>query len=249
MTVTPLGRDQDCSLKIREPDVPASWFLDPGGWSKTAAVSLYFIFSGICTLSLFPDCLNFSGRTIQEGRLQQPGDLKRLQHGLVHWDCLSFLGCITYSESKLCEREEQCAKTEIIVQRSSTEGWLYFHTQANPINAEMLESDNVITFSGLANSSSYHTFLLDEERSRLYVGAKDHIFSFNLVNIKDYQKIVWPVSYTRRDECKWAGKDILKECANFIKVLKAYNHTHLYACGTGAFHPICTYIEVGHHPE
>ncbi|KAL6042708.1 hypothetical protein STEG23_024380 [Scotinomys teguina] len=52
MTVTPLGRDQDCSLKIREPDVPASWFLDPGGWSKTAAVRLYFIFPGICTLSL-----------------------------------------------------------------------------------------------------------------------------------------------------------------------------------------------------
>uniref|UniRef100_A0A2K6EZA3 Semaphorin 3A n=1 Tax=Propithecus coquereli TaxID=379532 RepID=A0A2K6EZA3_PROCO len=114
---------------------------------------------------------------------------------------------------------------------------------------EMLESNNVITFNGLANSSNYHTFLLDEERSRLYVGAKDHIFSFNLVNIKDFQKIVWPVSYTRRDECKWAGKDILKECANFIKVLKAYNQTHLYACGTGAFHPICTYIEIGHHPE
>ncbi|KAL6086785.1 hypothetical protein STEG23_031115 [Scotinomys teguina] len=52
MTVTPLGRDQDCSLKIREPDVPAPWFLDPGGWSKTAAVRLYFIFPGICTLSL-----------------------------------------------------------------------------------------------------------------------------------------------------------------------------------------------------
>lgn len=114
---------------------------------------------------------------------------------------------------------------------------------------EMMDSNNVITFNGLANSSSYHTFLLDEERSRLYVGAKDHIFSFNLVNIKDFQKIMWPVSYTRRDECKWAGKDIQKECANFIKVLKAYNHTHLYACGTGAFHPICTYIEVGHHPE
>ncbi|KAL6061556.1 hypothetical protein STEG23_000999, partial [Scotinomys teguina] len=53
MTVTPLGRDQDCSLKIREQDVPASWFLDPGGWSKTAAVRLFFIFPGICTLSLF----------------------------------------------------------------------------------------------------------------------------------------------------------------------------------------------------
>ncbi|KAL6078615.1 hypothetical protein STEG23_020851, partial [Scotinomys teguina] len=52
MTVTPLGRDQDCSLKNREPDVRLSWFLDPGGWSKTAAVGLYFIFPGICTLSL-----------------------------------------------------------------------------------------------------------------------------------------------------------------------------------------------------
>ncbi|KAL6034708.1 hypothetical protein STEG23_001687 [Scotinomys teguina] len=52
ITVTPLGRDQDCSLKIREPDVPASWFLDSGGWSKTTAVRLYFIFPGICTLSL-----------------------------------------------------------------------------------------------------------------------------------------------------------------------------------------------------
>ncbi|KAL6035969.1 hypothetical protein STEG23_038414, partial [Scotinomys teguina] len=52
MTVTPLGQDQDCSLKNRELDVRFSWFLDPGGWSKTAAVGLYFIFPGICTLSL-----------------------------------------------------------------------------------------------------------------------------------------------------------------------------------------------------
>ncbi|XP_006896203.1 PREDICTED: semaphorin-3A isoform X2 [Elephantulus edwardii] len=114
---------------------------------------------------------------------------------------------------------------------------------------EMVESNNLVNFNGLSNSSSYNTFLLDEERSRLYVGAKDHIFSFNLINIKDFEKIVWPVSYMRRNECMWAGKDILKECANFIKVLTAYNQTHLYACGTGAFHPICTYIQIGYHPE
>ncbi|KAL6076478.1 hypothetical protein STEG23_020596 [Scotinomys teguina] len=52
MTAMPLGWDQDCSLKNREPDGPASWFLDPGGWSKATAVGLYFIFPGICTLSL-----------------------------------------------------------------------------------------------------------------------------------------------------------------------------------------------------
>ncbi|KAL6086717.1 hypothetical protein STEG23_032493, partial [Scotinomys teguina] len=40
MTVTPLGRDQDCSLKNREPDVlallvPGSWRLGQGrhGWT------------------------------------------------------------------------------------------------------------------------------------------------------------------------------------------------------------------------
>ncbi|KAM6201592.1 semaphorin-3A [Rhynchocyon petersi] len=114
---------------------------------------------------------------------------------------------------------------------------------------EMLESNSLITFSGLANSSNYHTFLVDEERRRLYVGAKDHIFSLNLDNVKDFQKIVWPASYSRRNECRWTGKDIMKECANYVTVLKAYNQTHLYACGTGAFHPICTYVEIGHHPE
>lgn len=54
----------------------------------------------------------------------------------------------------------------------------------------MLESNNLVTFEGLANSSAYHTFLLDEERGRLVVGAKDHIFSFNLLNVsRDYAKV------------------------------------------------------------
>lgn len=56
--------------------------------------------------------------------------------------------------------------------------------------AEMLESNNLVTFEGLANSSAYHTFLLDEEKGRLVVGAKDHIFSFNLLNVsRDYAQV------------------------------------------------------------
>ncbi|KAL6048306.1 hypothetical protein STEG23_013547 [Scotinomys teguina] len=34
-----------------------AWFLNPGGWSKTAVVRLYFIFPGICTLSLREDVI------------------------------------------------------------------------------------------------------------------------------------------------------------------------------------------------
>lgn len=55
---------------------------------------------------------------------------------------------------------------------------------------EMLESSNLITFHGLANSSGYDTFLLDEERGRLLVGAEDHIFAFDLVNInRDHKQV------------------------------------------------------------
>ncbi|KAM6962230.1 semaphorin-3aa [Tautogolabrus adspersus] len=115
---------------------------------------------------------------------------------------------------------------------------------------EMLESSNLVTFNGLANSSSYDTFLLDEERGRLLVGAEDHIFSFDLVNInRDHKQIAWPATPSKRDECKWAGKDFGRECNNFIRVLQPYNQTHLYICGTGAFHPICSFLEMGKRAE
>uniref|UniRef100_A0A667ZZ47 Sema domain, immunoglobulin domain (Ig), short basic domain, secreted, (semaphorin) 3Aa n=1 Tax=Myripristis murdjan TaxID=586833 RepID=A0A667ZZ47_9TELE len=118
------------------------------------------------------------------------------------------------------------------------------------LHISMLESSNLITFNGLANSSSYDTFLLDEERGRLLVGAEDHIFSFDLVNInRDHKQIAWPATPSKRDECKWAGKDLGKECSNFIRVLQPYNQTHLYICGTGAFHPICAYLEMGKRAE
>lgn len=34
------------------------------------------------------------------------------------------------------------------------------------------------------------------------------------------------------------------ECANFVRVLHTYNRTHVYACGTGAFHPSCAFVEI-----
>lgn len=40
-----------------------------------------------------------------------------------------------------------------------------------------------------------------------------------------------------------------KECNNFIRVLQPYNQTHLYVCGTGAFHPICAFLEMGKRAE
>uniref|UniRef100_A0A673BF78 Sema domain, immunoglobulin domain (Ig), short basic domain, secreted, (semaphorin) 3D n=1 Tax=Sphaeramia orbicularis TaxID=375764 RepID=A0A673BF78_9TELE len=44
--------------------------------------------------------------------------------------------------------------------------------------------------------------------------------------------------------CKLAGKNVNVSCANFVRVLHNYNQTHVYACGTGAFHPTCAFIEI-----
>lgn len=40
-----------------------------------------------------------------------------------------------------------------------------------------------------------------------------------------------------------------KECNNFVRVLQPYNQTHIYVCGTGAFHPVCSFLEMGRRAE
>uniref|UniRef100_A0A8C1VTL9 Sema domain, immunoglobulin domain (Ig), short basic domain, secreted, (semaphorin) 3D n=1 Tax=Cyprinus carpio TaxID=7962 RepID=A0A8C1VTL9_CYPCA len=59
----------------------------------------------------------------------------------------------------------------------------------------------------------------------------------------------WPAPRDRVDICILAGKNPLTECANFIRVLHIYNRTHIYTCGTGAFHPTCAFLEVKGHKE
>ncbi|XP_055269852.1 semaphorin-3B isoform X2 [Moschus berezovskii] len=102
----------------------------------------------------------------------------------------------------------------------------------------------------LERACCYEALLLDEERGRLFVGAENHVASLSLDNIsKRAKKLAWPARVEWREECNWAGKDIGTECMNFVKVLHAYNHTHLLACGTGAFHPVCAFVEVGQRLE
>ncbi|XP_069045650.1 semaphorin-3B [Lepisosteus oculatus] len=102
----------------------------------------------------------------------------------------------------------------------------------------------------LERSCSFGALLLDEERGRLFVGAKNFLLSLSLDNIaKQEHKIYWPAPVDWREECNWAGKDINADCVNYVKVLHHYNRTHLYACGTGAFHPTCAFVEVGQKME
>ncbi|XP_029774015.1 semaphorin-3B isoform X1 [Suricata suricatta] len=102
----------------------------------------------------------------------------------------------------------------------------------------------------LERTCCYEALLVDEERGRLFVGAENRVASLSLDDIsKRAKKLAWPAPVEWREECNWAGKDIGTECMNFVKLLHAYNRTHLLACGTGAFHPTCAFVEVGHRLE
>uniref|UniRef100_A0A8C1YJZ6 Semaphorin-3B n=1 Tax=Cyprinus carpio TaxID=7962 RepID=A0A8C1YJZ6_CYPCA len=113
-----------------------------------------------------------------------------------------------------------------------------------------LQQFNGIKRFDLERTCCFRALLLDEERGRLFVGARNFLLSLSLDNIsKQEQKIYWPAPVDWREECNWAGKDINTDCVNYVKVLHHYNRTHLYACGTGAFHPTCVYVEVGQKIE
>ncbi|XP_029471855.1 semaphorin-3D [Rhinatrema bivittatum] len=115
---------------------------------------------------------------------------------------------------------------------------------------DLLLSDSCTPFLGSAEGLDFQSMLLDEERARLLLGAKEHIFLLSLVDLnKNIKKIYWPAAKERVELCKLAGKDAHAECANFIKVLQHFNKTHAYICGTGAFHPLCGYVELGSHKE
>nr|XP_033814961.1 semaphorin-3C [Geotrypetes seraphini] len=96
----------------------------------------------------------------------------------------------------------------------------------------------------------YRILLMDEDQDRLYVGSKDHALALNINNISlDPLQVFWPASTNKVEECKMAGKDPTHGCGNFVRVIQAYNRTHLYVCGSGAYSPVCTYINRGRRSE
>ncbi|XP_013858996.1 sema domain, immunoglobulin domain (Ig), transmembrane domain (TM) and short cytoplasmic domain, (semaphorin) 4Ba [Austrofundulus limnaeus] len=97
--------------------------------------------------------------------------------------------------------------------------------------------------SGVFNFTS---LLLSSEDNMLYVGAREVLVALNLSDIsaaKLQRNLTWKTPETKREECSFKGKDLQKDCFNYIKILLRMNSTHLYVCGTYAFSPICAYIK------
>ncbi|XP_073723924.1 sema domain, immunoglobulin domain (Ig), short basic domain, secreted, (semaphorin) 3H isoform X2 [Misgurnus anguillicaudatus] len=122
-----------------------------------------------------------------------------------------------------------------------TEAWRPSQPRLQFQHSELVRSGRLMSLSMPAGD--LNSLLPDEDNRRLYIGMKDHLLSTSLDDItQPPRKIHWPANPDRIQDCLLAGKDQQMDCANFLRVLKMYNQTHLYACGTGAFNPRCAFI-------
>ncbi|KAB5528739.1 hypothetical protein PHYPO_G00143650 [Pangasianodon hypophthalmus] len=95
---------------------------------------------------------------------------------------------------------------------------------------------------------NYTMLTLSEHERVLYVGARETLFALdpNDITRQLRPQIDWPAPVEKKKECAERGKNNQTECFNYIRFLQGYNHTHMYTCGTYAFQPKCTYINVDH---
>ncbi|XP_066210816.1 semaphorin-4B [Saccopteryx leptura] len=96
--------------------------------------------------------------------------------------------------------------------------------------------------------SNYTALLLSRDGKTLYVGAREALFALNssasFLLGGGYQELLWSADAERKHQCSFKGKDPQRDCQNYIKILLPFNSSHLFTCGTGAFSPLCTYINV-----
>ncbi|XP_078080644.1 semaphorin-4F [Mustelus asterias] len=109
---------------------------------------------------------------------------------------------------------------------------------------ELQHMSSVKSFPQPHDTNSFNTFLVDQQSNRLYVGATNAIFILNLSSVaEDPFMIEWSVTEKDHQACIAKGK-AKDKCYNYIRIVKAWNETHLFACGTYAFDPHCAYINV-----
>ncbi|KAM6106770.1 LOW QUALITY PROTEIN: semaphorin-4C [Pterocles gutturalis] len=92
--------------------------------------------------------------------------------------------------------------------------------------------------------SHYLTLTLDAAEALLYVGAREAVFALATGTVELKAAISWEAPVEKKAECVQKGKNNQTDCFNYVRFLQSYNSSHLYACGTYAFQPKCTYIEL-----
>ncbi|NXD24795.1 SEM3D protein, partial [Spelaeornis formosus] len=111
---------------------------------------------------------------------------------------------------------------------------------------DLLKSNNSRLLLASGDGMDFQALLVDEDRGWLMVGAKNHIFLLHLDHpSREPEKIFWPAPKEQVEHCQLAGKNVETECANFIRLLQPFNQSHVFACGTGSYQPVCAFIQLG----
>uniref|UniRef100_A0A8C1TYA7 Sema domain, immunoglobulin domain (Ig), short basic domain, secreted, (semaphorin) 3Ga n=1 Tax=Cyprinus carpio TaxID=7962 RepID=A0A8C1TYA7_CYPCA len=135
-----------------------------------------------------------------------------------------------------------CVFEEVCTHRSAPRVHLDFK--------ELMDTRTAKPFSFSFNTSDYRILHVDPDQGRLYLGSREYLVSLDMQNINKEPLIIhWPAPAQRKGECQMTGKGRHGECANFVRLIEPWNRTHLYTCGTGAYKPICTFINRGWKAE
>ncbi|NXY18718.1 SEM3D protein, partial [Atrichornis clamosus] len=111
---------------------------------------------------------------------------------------------------------------------------------------DLLKSNSSRLLLASGDGMDFQALLVDEDRAWLMVGAKNHIFLLHLDHpSREPEKIFWPAPREQVEHCQLAGKNMETECANFIRLLQPFNQSHVFACGTGSYQPVCAFIQLG----
>ncbi|XP_059268076.1 semaphorin-4D isoform X4 [Mustela nigripes] len=92
---------------------------------------------------------------------------------------------------------------------------------------------------------NYSVLLLSEDKTTLYVGAREAVFALSAHNVSEKQhEAYWKVSEDKKAKCAEKGKSRQTECLNYIRVLQPLGPGTLYVCGTNAFQPACDHLDL-----
>ncbi|XP_004589088.2 semaphorin-4A [Ochotona princeps] len=109
------------------------------------------------------------------------------------------------------------------------------------------DARRALSFFHQEGLQDFDILLLSGDGDTLYVGAREAILALDIRDpgvLRLRNMIHWPASNQKKSECAFKMRSNETQCFNFIRVLVSFNATHLYACGTFAFSPACTFIEL-----
>ncbi|XP_041874591.1 semaphorin-3D-like [Corvus kubaryi] len=134
----------------------------------------------------------------------------------------------------------------LLQQLGSSTAWKQHTPRLRLAYKDLLKSNSSRLLLASGDGMDFQALLVDEDRAWLMVGAKNHIFLLHLDHpSREPEKIFWPAPREQVEHCQLAGKNVETECANFIRLLQPFNQSHVFACGTGSYQPVCAFIQLG----